>query len=219
MVHGDIKGVRDCFKPRFTTILTGIQPNILVDATGQARITDFGLATITQNLDSIRCASGDQGYTARWTAPEILNEEGTYSEEADVFSFAMVMVEVCYRSPPVCRIIAYPSTQVFTGAVPFGNCLPAAAMLAIMSGGRPPRPVHPALTDGLWTMMQLCWGQDPHSRPEVFKVFEVLDGSWVLSFDDRAFVDLTIFSCVGRPFPINRWKRADVLTGDHRAGV
>ena len=34
------------------------------------------------------------GHTARWTAPEILNDVGTYSKEADVFSFAMVMIEV-----------------------------------------------------------------------------------------------------------------------------
>jgi len=65
-----------------------------VDDAGRARITDFGLATVTQNLDSMRSASGDQGHTARWTAPEILNEEGTFSKEADVFSFAMVMIEV-----------------------------------------------------------------------------------------------------------------------------
>jgi serine/threonine protein kinase len=65
-----------------------------VDAAGHARITDFGLATVTQNLESIRSASDDHGHTARWTAPEILNEEGSYSKEADVFSFAMVMIEV-----------------------------------------------------------------------------------------------------------------------------
>jgi len=45
----------------------------------------------------MRSASGDQGHTARWTAPEILNEEGTFSKEADVFSFAMVMIEVHYE--------------------------------------------------------------------------------------------------------------------------
>ena len=78
-------------------VLTRPQPNILVDATGRARITDFGLATVTQNLDSMRSASDDKGHTARWTAPEILNEQGTYSKEADVFSFAMVMVEVRYE--------------------------------------------------------------------------------------------------------------------------
>ena len=74
--------------------LTRVQPNILVDDANRARITDFGLARVTQNLDSIRSGSGDQGHTARWTAPEILNEEGAHSKEADVFSFAMVMIEV-----------------------------------------------------------------------------------------------------------------------------
>ena len=74
--------------------LTRVQPNILVDAAGHVRITDFGLATVTQNLDSIRSGSDDHGHTARWTAPEILSENGTYSKEADVFSFAMVMIEV-----------------------------------------------------------------------------------------------------------------------------
>ena len=77
--------------------LTRVQPNILVDDTNRARITDFGLARVTQNLDSIRSGSGDQGHTARWTAPEILNEEGVHSKEADIFSFAMVMIEVCYE--------------------------------------------------------------------------------------------------------------------------
>ena len=78
----------------FTTGLTCAQSNILVDDTGRPRITDFGLATVTKNLDSIRSASEDEDNTARWTAPEILNDEGTYSKEADVFSFAMVMIEV-----------------------------------------------------------------------------------------------------------------------------
>ena len=79
-------------------MLTRAQPNILVDSAGSARITDFGLATVTQNLDSMRTGSDDKGHTARWTAPEILNEQGTYSKEADIFSFAMVMIEVrCER--------------------------------------------------------------------------------------------------------------------------
>ena len=78
----------------FTIILTRAQPNVLVDSIGRAKITDFGLATVTQHLDPIRTAADERGHTARWTAPEILNEEGTYSKEADVFSYAMVMIEV-----------------------------------------------------------------------------------------------------------------------------
>ena len=69
-----------------------------MDDEGHARITYFGLATVAQDFDSMRSAEEDHGHTARWTAPEILSEMGTYSKEADVFSFAMVMVEVRWKS-------------------------------------------------------------------------------------------------------------------------
>ena len=83
---------------RFTVgVLTPNQPNVLVDTTGRARITDCGLAMVTQNLDSIRSAPDGHGHSTRWIAPEILDNRGTFSKEADVFSFAMVMIEVRCR--------------------------------------------------------------------------------------------------------------------------
>ena len=69
------------------------QPNILVENTGQVRIADFGLAKIARNLDSMRSASYQSGFTARWVAPEVWNT-GECSKPADIFSFAMVMIEV-----------------------------------------------------------------------------------------------------------------------------
>ena len=78
--------------------MTRVQSNILVDASNCARITDFGLATVTQNLDSIQSTVNNQGHATRYTAPEILNERGTYSKESDVFSLAMVMIEVSHKS-------------------------------------------------------------------------------------------------------------------------
>jgi len=66
-----------------------------MDDSGHARITDFGLAVITQNLDSVRSTSSQHGHTPRWAAPEVL-KEGNSSKEADIFSFAMVMIEVCH---------------------------------------------------------------------------------------------------------------------------
>jgi len=96
VIHGDLKGVRGCAKFQFNVLLTLSQANVLVDGSGQACIADFGLATVTQNLDSIRTPSPQHGYTPRWTAPEVLNE-GKCSKEADIFSFAMVMIEVCRR--------------------------------------------------------------------------------------------------------------------------
>ena len=65
-----------------------------MDASGHARISDFGLTVVTQNLDPVRKGSDECGDNARWIVPEILNGQGTYSKEADVFSFAMVMIEV-----------------------------------------------------------------------------------------------------------------------------
>ena len=130
-------------------------------------------------MDSMRSASDDKGHTARWTAPEILNEQGTYSKEADIFSFALVMIEVhCKRDIRIGpRLNAIPPPQAFTGSVPFNNCLPGAAVLAIMNGTRPSRPAHLDFTDELWGLAQRCWAQNPHSRPEVSEVLRILGGS------------------------------------------
>ena len=55
---------------------------------------DFGLTTIVTDVDCPQAFTEELRYTAWWTAPEILSEQGTYSKEADVFSFAMVTIEV-----------------------------------------------------------------------------------------------------------------------------
>lgn len=70
-----------------------VQSNVLVDDTGHARITDFGLVMIAQDLDLVRALSDGRDHTGRWIAPEILSG-GSHSKEGDVFSFAMVMIEV-----------------------------------------------------------------------------------------------------------------------------
>ena len=87
----------------FTIVSTPGQPNILVDNFGHARIADFGLTTVTQNLDSPRGVTCQRGHTAHWTAPELM-DEGTYSKEADIFAFAMVTIEVCCGQYTVFRV-------------------------------------------------------------------------------------------------------------------
>ena len=67
--------------------------NILVENSGHVRIADFGLAKITKNPNPTRTPSDQNGSTMRWAAPEVLSN-GEYSEKADIFSFAMVMIEV-----------------------------------------------------------------------------------------------------------------------------
>ena len=70
--------------------------NILVDVVDNiphARIMDFGIAIVTKNLNSVRPPTRQGAHTRRWSAPEILLEQNP-SKESDVYSFAMVTIEV-----------------------------------------------------------------------------------------------------------------------------
>ena len=96
-IHGDLKGVSSLSRSSHVTLLTLGQPNILVGHDGHACLADFGLASIIHGNNSIATRVG--GYTARWTAPEILEGAQNITREADVFSFGMVVLEV---SPPSC---------------------------------------------------------------------------------------------------------------------
>jgi len=104
MIHGDLKGVRD-YSRRFITILIPGQSNILVDAEGHARITDFRLATVSSGIDSAQTTSDQSVEGHQQSAAEVL-ENGTISKEADIFLFAIVMIEVCHRSCSICTTLA-----------------------------------------------------------------------------------------------------------------
>jgi len=82
-------------------VLTPIQPNILVNVNGRALITDPGLAMVTQSPDSVWGAADERAGTVWWIAPEILGGWGAYSKEGDVFSLAMVAIEVFIDDPRV----------------------------------------------------------------------------------------------------------------------
>ena len=96
VIHGNLKGVRGDSHSGFY-FTDANQSNVLVDATGRARITDFYFATVITDMDSELGHLFRQCCTQRWTAPEVL-KGGIYSEEADIFSLAMVMVEVRHGS-------------------------------------------------------------------------------------------------------------------------
>ena len=65
----------------------------VVDNIPHARIADFGITTVTKNLDSIRTETRQDVHTPRWSAPEIIHGQNP-SKDSDVYSFAMVMIEV-----------------------------------------------------------------------------------------------------------------------------
>ena len=60
--------------------------------------------------------------------------------------------------------------KVFTGAAPFGDKPPLAAVSAIASGERPSRPTHPDLADDLWGLTKKCWNQEASLRPNALEI-------------------------------------------------
>ena len=94
-----------------------------MDDTGHARIGDYGLAVVIQGLDFEEGADLRRGHTARWTAPEVLDEK-PYSKEADVFSFAMLTIEVCHGR--------YPRVELLLTTIPYlCRYSPARFLLAV----------------------------------------------------------------------------------------
>ena len=95
------------------------------------------------------------------------------------------------RALAYCRFL---STQVYTGAVPFSDIISVAAMLAITTNKRPPRPRHPTFTEDLWKLTQRCWDQDLSLRPKIPEVLQVLALSHTFAADERVSLVATIFS-------------------------
>ena len=140
-----------------------------MDDTGHARLTDFGLAGVAS--DSGPVASETKGHSVRWAAPEVLATERPVSKESDVYSFAMVVIEVRACGPTLIERAAHRYTyKAITGKVPFHNSIPATVVVDVVSGGRPDRPADPCLTDDLWDLTKHCWDHDPQRRPEISEV-------------------------------------------------
>ena len=99
MIHGDLKGAGNFSASLKTALTTFCQPNILVDHNGNARLTDFGLASVVRGLNSV-LVTKVKGYTEAWAAPEVLEKGDKATPEADIFSFAMVVIEVGPRVSP-----------------------------------------------------------------------------------------------------------------------
>jgi len=96
---------------------------------------------------------------SRWLAPELINpprkkgyRQPAGTEQADIFAFAMLDVEV------------------FTGELPFGGVRHETVILMIAQGQRPEKPrgaESGGLTAEIWRFIQRCWHQNPAKRPHI----------------------------------------------------
>ncbi|MBW2417195.1 MAG: protein kinase [Deltaproteobacteria bacterium] len=69
--------------------------NVLIDESGQVRITDFGIATTLEEARLVSATYGTPGYMA----PEQLGTPHTLSERTDLYSLALVLYELVAGQP------------------------------------------------------------------------------------------------------------------------
>ena len=139
--------------------------NVMVDKDDLARLTGFGLTSIGQDDPTRTPQDLSMACTITWVAPEILRG-GVANKEGDIFTFAMVAVEV--RKSQSVRWMFLNLEQIFTGHPPF-IADSKSALYDIMSGKRPQRPENLNYV-GLWELIQRCWDQDPGKRPTTLRL-------------------------------------------------
>ncbi|CAE6437241.1 unnamed protein product [Rhizoctonia solani] len=149
IVHGDLRAA-----------------NVVVSASEEALLTDFGLSKIVAEEEGIDVASTslENAGSSRWMAPELFQVEVDTSTSplgvtsaSDVWSFGMLCLEVLTGQPPF-----YPKHRI-DGQV----------IAALIQGNLPERPepreamYQRGLSDEMWNLMNRCWGWKSNSRPEM----------------------------------------------------
>ncbi|GBG29980.1 Protein kinase, putative [Hondaea fermentalgiana] len=123
--------------------------NLLLDYAYNVKICDFGLS---------RYAGGNEQMTAcgtpYWAAPEVILGKA-YNEKADVFSFAIVLWEICAREEP------------YDGRPGIDTAIEVA-----QNGLRPRIPK--SCPGAYRRLMESAWSHDPRDRPNMEQVLERL---------------------------------------------
>ena len=88
----------------------------------------------------------------------------------DIWAFGMTALEV--RSIVLCFVPHLTHVgnviQIITGKLPFCHLkYDTAVMLSVMRGGRPKQETYPAISRGIWSMLERCWHADPTQRPSM----------------------------------------------------
>ncbi|EQC29266.1 TKL protein kinase [Saprolegnia diclina VS20] len=126
--------------------------NVLLDAYGTVKISDFGLSCVLEigHSSDLTAETG----TYRWMAPEVIGHE-PYSMKADVYSYGVILWEMIAKEQP------------FKGMSPI-----QAAFAVARQQMRPPFPKD--TPESLMQLVETCWHQDPAQRPTFAQILDVL---------------------------------------------
>lgn len=104
-------------------------------------------------------------------APELLDSDASsiLSKGSDIYSFAMVVIEVSRARSQYRRNNNNIFGKIFTGRAPFHGYSEEAVIIRVIEGKRPDRPTAEdlGLTDAIWDLVEMCWQVKLEKRPTV----------------------------------------------------
>ena len=136
--------------------------------TGVAQLTDVSMTQIDEQRAGRGLPGKDTGL--RWNAPETF-QGSPLTLSSDVFSFALLCVEVILPSLPVSYLVLI-ILEIFTGEVPFPKLTSLIAAMRMLKGGQPEQP--PTMPTDLWLLLTQCWDLTPKQRPSMSYVADTL---------------------------------------------
>lgn len=160
--------------------------NILLDDSFRAKISDFGLAKVTQDTVSLIATNPNVAGTVAWMAPELfINIDAGCTMASDIYSYGMVLWELVTREHPY-------KNQTNPEIIKF----------CVTNGQREPIP-----EGALYILTKLiteCRSQEPNERPNMEQVMELLSlEQWIINLLHNAWNHLMSASTIdtsSKPF-------------------
>eukprot|EP00727_Mastigamoeba_balamuthi_P005958 m51a1_g1982 putative pas domain-containing protein tyrosine kinase (893) ;mRNA; r:1127166-1135773 len=131
--------------------------NVLLSASMQAKVCDFGLTVIAHKHGSAAEHRDDSVLgSLLWSAPEVVGQ-GLFSTKSDVYAFGVMVWETVMRE------------------LPYSDTNPVLVATRVVEGHRPQVGPEFDSVQPLRLLMEECWHQAPAARPEFAEIITRLE--------------------------------------------